>query len=356
LLPAGKTLLKINWRQDSKRESCDSEYLKMIILKLFVVLMFLATTAAAQRGPAPRIVPPPRDARAGEARSSTMQVELPSPVAEMPVPFGVPSADGTVALQPLGSVSPDLNFERQVVTGSPFSAETMTEHIQTLADGNRFVRRSSATIYRDHLGRTRRDHMDDRRGGVASADGSPVISIINDPVAFTNIILDHRTLSARRMELPPALYNISQQVGGDSTGEPRFGVLVPRSAAARRNGAAAGGETTGNPPERKTEKLEPRLIEGVLAEGTRTTLVIPAGEFDNERPMEITQERWYSPELRAVVFMRHNDPRFGETTFRLTNINRSEPDATIFKIPANYKLKAQDKARFPGARPRLPHD
>lgn len=332
----------------------ESKYSKATTLKLVVVLMFLATTASAQRGSTQRTLPTPtpRDLRSGQSRSSTMQVELPPPMAEMPVPFGVPSVDGRDALQPLGSVSPDLNFERQIVTGAPFSAETMTEHIQTLADGNRFVRRSSATIYRDHLGRTRRDHMDDRRGGVASDPQSPVISIINDPVAHTNIVLDHRDTSARRIELPPALYNLSQGMVGSDTGEPRFGILVPRSAV--RRGGAAGDEPVVNQPERKTEKLEPRTIEGVLAEGTRTTMVIPAGEFDNEQPLEITQERWYSPELRTVVLMRHNDPRFGETTFRLTNINRSEPDATIFRIPANYKLKERGRGIDPGMRRRLP--
>lgn len=260
-------------------------------------------------------------------------------MAETPVPFGVPSADGMDALQPLGSVSPDLSFERQVVTDLPFSADTVIEHVQTLADGNRLARRSSATIYRDSKGRTRRDHMDDRRGGIAAGDAqSPVISIIHDPVASTNIVLDHRATSARRTPLSPAFFKLSQDIAGDNTGEPRFGILIPTRVARRRQ-AASGTPTAPNPPERKTERLEARTIEGVLAEGTRTTVVIPAGEFDNEQPMEITQERWYSPELRTVVLMRHNDPRFGETSFRLTNINRNEPDAAIFRIPANYKVK-----------------
>jgi hypothetical protein len=72
--------------------------------------------------------------------------------------------------------------------------------------------------------------------------------------------------------------------------------------------------------------------------------------------LEITQERWYSPELRTVVLMRHNDPRFGETSFRLTNINRNEPDAALFRIPANYKVKEGNDGVGPGfrRRPLLP--
>src|SRR3982751_4816938 len=94
---------------------------KMSALKLIVLLMFLVATASAQqRVPAPTgtpQTPPARGSRTRVVRSSSMRVELPSPMAEMPVPFGIPSADGTDALQPLGAVSPDLGFERQVVSG-----------------------------------------------------------------------------------------------------------------------------------------------------------------------------------------------------------------------------------------------
>ena len=330
----------------------------MNTLKPVVVLLFLLTTASAQRGPVPGGTPsqppPTRGTRTRVVRSSTMQVEIPSPIAEMPVPFGVPSADGTVALQPLGSVSPELNFEHHVVTGIPFSAETVTEHVQSLPDGNRLVRRSSANVYRDGMGRTRRDHMEEQRGGSSSsgATPSPVVSVINDPVAYTNIVLDHRASSAQRIKLPPALFKRAQaDTGSANIGEPRFGVLVPRSA--RRRIGTPDDPLVNNPPERRTEKLEARNIEGVLAEGTRTTLVIPAGEFDNEKPLEITQERWYSQELHTVVLMRHNDPRFGETTFRLTNINRGEPNTELFKIPPGYTLKEGVSGVAPGMRPRL---
>ena len=91
------------------------------------------------------------------------------------------------------------------------------------------------------------------------------------------------------------------------------------------------------PPAPKKEKLEPQLIEGLMAEGTRTTVTIPAGEFDNEQPMEITHEQWYSPELRMVVLLRHNDPRFGETVFRLTNVSRTEPSPELFAEPQGYR-------------------
>ena len=87
------------------------------------------------------------------------------------------------------------------------------------------------------------------------------------------------------------------------------------------------------------ESLGRQSIEGVEAEGTRTTVTIPAGAIGNERAIQITSERWYSPELQLVVMTRHSDPRFGETTYRLTNISRAEPDRTLFEVPAGYTVK-----------------
>jgi TonB family protein len=87
------------------------------------------------------------------------------------------------------------------------------------------------------------------------------------------------------------------------------------------------------------ESLGKQTIEGVEAEGTRTTTTFPAGMMGNERPINIVSERWYSPELQTVVLSKHSDPRFGETTYRLTNINRSEPARTLFEVPSDYNVK-----------------
>ena len=89
----------------------------------------------------------------------------------------------------------------------------------------------------------------------------------------------------------------------------------------------------------KTESLGKQTIEGVEVEGTRNVTTIPAGEIGNERAIEIVFERWYSPELQTVVMTRHTDPRFGETSYRLTNISRDEPARSLFEVPAGYTIK-----------------
>ena len=73
--------------------------------------------------------------------------------------------------------------------------------------------------------------------------------------------------------------------------------------------------------------------------GTRSTFTIPAGQIGNERPIDIVSERWYSPELQTIVMTRNSDPRTGETIYKLTNIQRSEPMRSLFEVPADYTLK-----------------
>jgi hypothetical protein len=55
---------------------------------------------------------------------------------------------------------------------------------------------------------------------------------------------------------------------------------------------------------------------------------------------EPVSERWHSLELNVVVFTRHAYPRSGERTYRLDNIEREEPSAELFKVPADYALRA----------------
>jgi hypothetical protein len=77
---------------------------------------------------------------------------------------------------------------------------------------------------------------------------------------------------------------------------------------------------------------------GVPAQGTRETLTIPAGEIGNNRDIHVINERWYSNELQMLVKSVNSDPRFGTTTYQLTNIVRVNPDSSLFQIPADYTV------------------
>jgi TonB family protein len=81
------------------------------------------------------------------------------------------------------------------------------------------------------------------------------------------------------------------------------------------------------------------MIEGVEAEGTRFTHTVPAGSMGNERPIEVTYERWYSKELQLDVLIKSVDPRSGESTQQMTNISLGEPDPALFEIPSDYTVQ-----------------
>jgi hypothetical protein len=88
-------------------------------------------------------------------------------------------------------------------------------------------------------------------------------------------------------------------------------------------------------------------MEGVKAEGTRTVTTFPIGSVRNSAPIEVVAETWYSPELQEVVYTRRYDPRIGETIYRLTDLKRGDPAASLFEVPADYRIETEGERREP---------
>jgi hypothetical protein len=262
------------------------------------------------------------------------------------------------------------SFGGKVVKGAPYSAEAVTEHVQVLGDGNRIVNKFTSNVYRDGEGRTRREQTLKGLGPLGTGQEPLQTIFINDPVAGVTYSLDSRSRTAVKsmpfkLEInPKALitgdaegrrYDFKVAPGGNAgtmiltspAGAPpppaNARVAVERSEhfsiATEGGGSYVFRQTTGPNPNAVKEKLGKQIIEGVEAEGTRTTVTIPAGEIGNERAIEIVSEQWYSPELQLVVMTRNSDPRSGETTYKLTNINRNEPGKYLFEVPSDYTVK-----------------
>jgi len=200
----------------------------------------------------------------------------------------------------------------KVVTGAPYSAQAVTEHVQTLADGNTIHTTHTANVYRDSQGRTRREQEIGAIGPWAPQGGPRKVISIGDPVGGSVYMLNSSEQVARQMPFPAHTRG-------------------PRSAEPARQ--------KHEDPNVKTESLGIQVIGGVNAEGTRTTRTIPAGQMGNQAPLVITIERWYSPELQTDVMRKEANPQFGQTTFQLTNIVRAEPDPALFQVPPGYSIK-----------------
>jgi len=243
-------------------------------------------------------------------------------------------------------IGAEMSFSDKPVKGAPYSADGVTETTQTLADGNRITRKSTASVYRDSAGRTRREETMAAIGPWAAGSDAPKLVFIQDPVANVSYHLDPQTHEAHKLPMGRGGLFLSQ--AGEPGPSPKF-FTARGSAAGGAEGAVAAGPAAqiavqGVPgakavkPDVKTEPLGKQTIEGVEAEGTRTTMTIPAGAIGNELPMSTVSERWYSSELQTVVMSKRSDPRFGETVYRLTNIQRSEPAANLFEVPSDYTV------------------
>jgi len=262
-------------------------------------------------------------------------------------------------------IASEMMSSDHAVKGAPYSAQAVTETIQTLADGNRIVRKTSSAVCRDGEGRTRNDQAIGDVAPYATAMGEPSqVILINDPVSSVNYMLDPRSKTARKMAFMSLLKTTADAKGATSVtvtaeangaadkhaaeGEAMTATVEyhqtsgdgQRGAALKANKMfGEAGTFTVKLPEPKIEQLGKQTIEGVEAEGQRATITIPAGEIGNEQPILIVSESWYSPELQVTVMSRHSDPRMGETVYKLTNINRAEPAHSLFEVPADYTIK-----------------
>src|SRR5436305_5414918 len=245
-------------------------------------------------------------------------------------------------------ISSEMSFDGKIVKGAPYSAQTITETTRTLGDGNKIKNKTTASIYRDGEGRTRREQ---ELGAVGpwAVSGEPQQTVfINDPVTGVNYILDPRAHTARKM--PPLRISMFPNESSDNVAPgapaPKMSVRVEKdvftvAVPPPPDGNRQMQEFRINPGKERgtTESLGKQTIEGIEAEGTRTTVTIPAGGIGNEQPIQIISERWYSPELQVVVMSKHTDPLVGETVYRLTNIVRGEPSRALFEVPTDYTIK-----------------
>lgn len=230
-----------------------------------------------------------------------------------------------------------FGFETKLVKGAPYSAVAVTETVQTLGDGNRISQRTSANVYRDSTGRTRREAL--------VKDGQPQTIVISDPATGVNYTLDPNNRRAFKYDSPMVMLKKVEETTREVEELKMVEELRMKLEAEKKRALV---EDSGEVKPLKKRRPEPeslgrQVIEGVEAEGTRTTTTIPAGQIGNELPINIVSEQWYSPELQLLVMSKHRDPRTGETTYRLTNINRAEPDRTLFEVPADYALRSEDE-------------
>jgi hypothetical protein len=206
-------------------------------------------------------------------------------------------------------------------TTAPYSAMREYTFVQTLADGTHITRTPPPErIYRDSQGRLRTERAI-CQGAAENPDR--LLIEIRDPVAGYAYILETQNHIAHRYALQV------RQPGAPPAPAVRTNITELKSAVTVQ-------EPSG--PKRTTEPLGSETIEGLPADGTRTTEIIPAGLEGNDRPITVVRESWVSSDLRVAILTKDSDPRNGEGTSRLTNIELSQPSLTLFQPPPDYKI------------------
>jgi hypothetical protein len=252
-------------------------------------------------------------------------------------------------------MSGPVAIDTEPVTGAPYSAEAVTDVVQTLADGNRIVRQNKARLSRDSQGRTRREEGFAMFGPLVNGPNTNEVRNvqISDPTNDSMVMLDLQARTAHRLPGLPKIVlrnKIAGITGNAAVHVERFdsseAIRLEKFEAAVPGPEARGGVMFNRmeamvamrAEKPSVESLGTQFMEGIAVEGTRTTMTIPAGQIGNELPITVVSERWYSQDLKALVMSRQSDPRFGETTYRLTNLTRAEPSPELFEIPKDFKI------------------
>lgn len=293
---------------------------------------------------------------------------LPGPEMAWESPVPAPPGAATV-----GFVASLAGGEAKIVKNKPYAAEGVTETSRSLADGTKIERKTTSKFYRDSDGRTRREHSLGSVPGPWGAVEAPPAIFIHDPVKEVMYTLHPDKKMAEkivfRIERTEESENTAPRHTGSSESEHRHessvehqeNVWIEREPAPnggvpggvpgagvvmRRHDLSTVGKRTfffGAGSDSKEESLGERNIEGVACQGTRIVTTIPAGKIGNNRPIEIVHESWYSPELEAMVLQKTVDPMNGDVTYRLTNIERGDPPASVFEVPPDYKVEERGR-------------
>jgi hypothetical protein len=199
------------------------------------------------------------------------------------------------------------------IPNSPFSAVVNVERTLVRRDSSVVLQlRSTHHVARDTRGRIHNEMS--ALVPVTSNETPPLLHIhLYDPQTrvSTEINVPKRTFWTITMNHPP------------STEPPTIRFAAP-------DGNAPPNEFT------QQEDLGIRDFEGVAAHGMRQTQTVE----EDGKEIVVTDEYWYSQDLRVNLMIKHSDPRKGTATMTVTQITRTEPDPAVFEIPEGYKQKA----------------
>jgi len=234
-----------------------------------------------------------------------------------------PPAPGVFPAGLLGGVTLGA-YNLRAVKGQPYSLLQTTTTIKTLADGTTITNVMEERIMRDAEGRERRET------GLMKDGKLKVMNVfLTDPVENQTVMLSSFDKSARVRHVPRP-QPLQPPTPPTAEQQAKMEEMRTKAEAYRKEHPAP-----------NIEKLTGQNIAGVYAEGMHQTMVIPAGKMGNDRDIHVETETWTSPDLKIVVLSKTDDPRLGKITREVSELQRVDPDPSLFLIPSDYKVIEQ---------------
>jgi len=213
--------------------------------------------------------------------------------------------------------------------GEPYSAIRKTTRVEKLADDVTITREATTKEARDASGRVYREMQPEMPVGAPEPRRITTFYSVYDPVAGVVLNWNSNSTEATLTHFPdPALRRQQARALAPDAGNP--------AATAQARPAM---------PKPLVEELGTKTINGIEAQGTRTTRTFPAGMEGNDEPFSVTTETWTSPALRTTVLQINDDPRSGVSTMELTEIERGAPDPALFQVPEGYTVRNADPSQ-----------
>jgi hypothetical protein len=197
----------------------------------------------------------------------------------------------------------------KVITGAPYSGVATTQRTHTLEGGNQISSTTQVKEFRDAQGRVRSERTGPR--------GGTEITIF-DPVGGFLYLLNPAKMTGVQIPLP-ASTSTTAPTTPTTPKQPKGATVV-------------------------TQDLGQQTVNGVLANGTTTTITIAAGAVGNAQPIVSVRTVWVSTDLQIPVSIKSTDPRSGSSDMELTGIVEAAPAASLF-LTTGYTLTE----RTPGA-------
>lgn len=222
--------------------------------------------------------------------------------------------------------------------GLPFSADQVMTQVLFKPDGTHVaLPEQTSKLYRDSMGRGRLEAYFPPSSKAPSAQPALMNVTIFDPIEGARYLLNPKKKVAQKFPMPK------------SSELPKPPDLAELLAHMPPGGTPAAVDE-GNSPPSSNESLGKKFMEGVTAIGRRTTMRFAPGTANNDREVVTIFEAWESPELGMMMIETKNfDSRSGELHTKMMNINRGEPDRSLFIVPADYTI---ENAPARGTRPR----